>query len=315
MGSEPMRPTYTKDQISQYFDRLKIPENKRQYSIADLNPEDALKYLALLQKHHMATIPFENLSLHYSHHRQISLHPEEIYKKFITDDNNRGGYCMEQNALLGTILYSLGFTLYPVAGRVMENGRWCGWAHMVNLVTIGETKYHVDVGFGPAGPVMPNPLDHTGSVRSHISPAEVRLQWRNVSGNHDPNQRLWAYEYRRDEDSDWEEKYCFTELEFQPSDFEIANYFTSTSSKTWFTRSIVTEKKILDERGECAGSVILFDNNIKWRIHGVKEKEIEFKTEEERMEALEKHFGIKFGETGREAIRRLPSEIQGDVNL
>jgi arylamine N-acetyltransferase len=305
-----IRVTFTKDQLTKYFDRLKIPENQRQYDTSSLKDEDALKYLALLQKHQLAEVPFENLTLHYSVHRQISLHPEELFKKIIGDNNGRGGYCMENNCLFGTLLYTLGFSVYSGGARVYDAGSWTGWSHMVNLVTIGAVKYHVDVGFGSDGPCVPMPLDRSGTIQRHISPAKARLQWRNIPGNTDPTQRLWVYEHCINDDAEWTIKYCYTELEFQPCDYNIMNYYTSTSHKTFFTRMIVVDKKLLDDEGDFAGSLILSGSSIKWRIHGVKEKEIEFQTEDDRLEALEKHFGIKFGEAERDGISGLASQIK-----
>ena len=311
MATERVRVKYTEDQLSKYFDRLDIPENKQQYDVTNLSAEDALNYLAYLQKHQLASIPFENLSLHYSSHHSISVHPQELFKKIIGDNNGRGGYCMEANCLFGTLLYSLGFTIYSGGARVYTpDGQWTGWSHMVNLVTLGSTKYHVDVAFGADGPVVPMPLDRSGTVQPHISPAKARLQWRNIPGNFDPEQRLWVYEHRRNDEAEWDIKYCYTELEFQPCDYSIMNYYTSTSHKTFFTRNVVVDKKLLDEQGEYAGSLIMFDNTIKWRIHGEKEKEIEFETEAERLEALEKYLGIKFGEAERDGIAGLASQLK-----
>jgi arylamine N-acetyltransferase len=238
------------------------------------------------------------------------VHPEELFKKIIGDNNGRGGYCMENNCLFGTLLYTLGFHIYSGGARVYDAGNWTGWSHMVNLVTIGDAKYHVDVGFGSDGPVVPMPLDRSGTVQMHISPAKSRLQWRNIPGNSDPNQRLWVYEHRINDDADWTMKYCYTELEFQPCDYNIMNYYTSTSHKTFFTRVIVVDKKLLDNEGNFAGSLILFGNSIKWRKHGVKEREIEFETEAERLEALEEYFGIKFGKAERDGINGLASQIK-----
>lgn len=219
---------------------------------------------------------------------------------------------MEANALFGTFLLSLGFNLHSGGARVhTPTGEWTGWSHMVNLVTIGSTKYHVDVAFGAEGPVIPMPLVKDGTVQSHISPAKARLSWRNVPGNFDPEQRLWVYEHRRNEGTDWEIKYCYTELEFQACDYNIMNYYTSTSHKTFFTRNVVVDRKILDEEGEdYEGSLILFDNVLKWRIHGEKVKEITFETEEERLEALEKYFGMRFREAEREGIKGLQSQLK-----
>lgn len=309
MAAERIRVTLTKDQLSKYFERLGIPEDERQYDVANLKDEEALKYLALLQKHQLAAIPFENLTLHYSAHRQVSIHPDELFKKIIANNNGRGGYCMENNCLFGTLLYTLGFNIYSGGARVWAAGSWTGWSHMVNMVTIGDTKYHVDVGFGSDGPVIPMPLDRSGTIQPHISPATARLQWRNIPGNTDPNQRLWVYEHRINDDAEWVIKYSYTELEFQPSDYNVMNYFTSTSHRTFFTRTIVVDIKLLDDNSEYKGSLIVNGNTMKWRIHGVKEKEIEFQTEAERLNALEKYFGIKFGEAERDGISGLASQL------
>jgi arylamine N-acetyltransferase len=104
--------------------------------------------------------------------------------------------------------------------------------------------------------------------------------------------------------------YVFTELEFLPSDYTLMNYFTSTSKHTFFTRTIVLEKKILDDAGELAGQLIMSDKGLKWRIHGEKKEQIEFESEKDRLDALEQHLGIHFGEVERVGIQGLPSEIK-----
>lgn len=119
-------PPFTHDQIEQYFDRIHLKKELRNYHIDGLPPKDALAYLALLQKYHLLTVPFENLSLHYSPARRISLHPDELFRK-VVGSRGRGGYCMELNALFGRLLRSLGFTVYAVGARVNESGGFGGW--------------------------------------------------------------------------------------------------------------------------------------------------------------------------------------------
>jgi arylamine N-acetyltransferase len=185
-----------------------------------------------------------------------------------------------------------------------------GRTHMVNIVRIGDVKYHVDVGFGGNGPVVPMPLDRSGPVQKHIGPATARLQYQNILGNTDPDQRLWVYQHRIEESSDFLTTYCFTELEFLPSDYAMMNYFTSTSMRTFFTRVIVGVKKLLGDDGELAGVLILGNNDIRWRIHGKVERVISFDSEDDRVKALEEHFGIKLSAGERDGIQGLPSEIK-----
>ncbi|KAF2271585.1 arylamine N-acetyltransferase 1 [Westerdykella ornata] len=309
MSSSPQRATYTREQIEAYFNRIKLPEQHRKYDIAGLTNEEALEYLSLLQRYQLAYVPFENLTLHYSFHRQISIHPEDLFKKIVGDNNGRGGYCMENNTLFGTVLHTLGFTIFSVGARVYDTGNWIGWSHMANIVTIGRDRYHVDVGFGGNGPVVPMKLNKDGLVQPHINPASARLQWRNIPGNSDPDQRLWVYEVRINDESDFQMMYCFTELEFLPCDYAVMNYFTSTSQRSFFTRVIVAERKVLDDEGNIIGQLIMNNGDIKWRINGKKTKEIIFETEEDRLKHLEEHFGIVFSPVEREHIKGLPSRL------
>ncbi|KAF2116263.1 arylamine N-acetyltransferase 1 [Lophiotrema nucula] len=306
------RPTYSREQVAQYYDRLNLPDEQREFDIAGLKPEDELAYLSLLQKLHLVAIPFENLTLHYSHHRQVTVHPEELFKKIIGDNNGRGGYCMENNCLFGTLLRSIGFKLYSAGGRVYEGDHWSGWAHMVNIVTIGGSRYHVDVGFGANGPTKPLELDRNGVTHEQIPPASMRLSWRNLPENTDEDQRLWVYEHRMDDKSEFQTTYCFSELEFLPYDYIVANYYTSTNPKVLFTQRIIGEKKILggDKDDELVGNLILSNNDLKWRIRGNKEREIKFNSEEDRLKALEDHFGIRFSESERDSNKGMVSQIR-----
>jgi arylamine N-acetyltransferase len=54
-------PKYTKEQVTQYYDRIGLQDALRIYEVADVSPKAALSYLRELQKHHLVSIPFENL--------------------------------------------------------------------------------------------------------------------------------------------------------------------------------------------------------------------------------------------------------------
>jgi hypothetical protein len=73
---------------------------------------------------------------------------------------------------------------------------------------------------------------------------------------------------------------------------------------------VVVEKKLLGEDGTPIGNLIMGNTDLKWRIHGKKEKEIAFESEEDRLKALEEHFGIDFEQAERASIRGLPSELK-----
>jgi len=119
------RPTYSQSQIHEYFNYISFPSLAQQH-IPDIHEkgqeQHALELLRLLQIHHLSSIPFENLSLHYSAHHTISIDADGLYDKFVGNNRGRGGYCMENNCFLGTVLRSLGFEVYSAGARVCEDG-------------------------------------------------------------------------------------------------------------------------------------------------------------------------------------------------
>lgn len=73
------RPSYSESQILAYFDLISLP--RPDANIAASEEKHALDFLHKLQVHQLATIPFENLSLHYSPHHTLSIDPDDLYKK------------------------------------------------------------------------------------------------------------------------------------------------------------------------------------------------------------------------------------------
>jgi hypothetical protein len=162
-GSSP--PPYSDSQISQYLSHISFPVSTypipTPQALKDLNkhypitsppsstaneasetsahPNElseeatkALNFLSLLQRHHLAAIPFENLSLHYSKWKGVGIKKEEVWQKMIGDGRGRGGYCMENNRLFGAVLKSLGFEVYALGARVYnqtmpQDGGFNGW--------------------------------------------------------------------------------------------------------------------------------------------------------------------------------------------
>ena len=115
--------TYNSAQITKYLEHIgfRHPENVQQ-----LAADAPLHLLTQLQLLHMARVPFESLSLHYSRSRLLSLDPEDLFDKIV--NKGRGGYCMEVNAFFATVLRSLGFKLISVGGRVAgPDGTYKGW--------------------------------------------------------------------------------------------------------------------------------------------------------------------------------------------
>ncbi|KAI9857196.1 MAG: N-terminal acetyltransferase [Trichoglossum hirsutum] len=296
---------YSPDQLSKYFTHISFREGKHE--------KLSLSYLTELLKRHRAKVPFENLSIHYSKTHLLSLDPSDLYTKIV--DRGMGGYCMELNIFFGTVLRSLGYTLFYAGGRVSDTtagipgAGYAGWSHMVNIITIGQQRYLVDVGFGADGPTQPLPLV-PGHVCSGISPQLLKLEYQRLWQHSDPSQRAWIYSHRANGDTPWTDAYSFVEVEFFVADYEVMNLCTMTSRQSFFTQVVLCVKTLLDEHGDTEGVLILFQNELKTKIRGETSIVEKLQSEEQRVRALEKWFGIILTEGEKKGIQELVTELK-----
>jgi arylamine N-acetyltransferase len=184
---------------------------------------------------------------------------------------------------------------------------------MLNLVTIGESRYVVDVGFGSNYvPTQPIRLIHDAAGVPNVAPASVRLVWKSIEGSLNSYQKLWVYQHRIGENSDFKDMYCFTDTEFRPRDFEIMNFWTSTSPKVIFTQKLICNKLILgegDKEKEIVGTLTLM-SDLKKRVGAKSEVLKDFTSEEQRTNALEENFSITLSEIEKDAIKGTANEIR-----
>ena len=115
--------TYSPEQLQLYYDRISLPSHYRDLfseSTSIGSAFNAYSALTVLQKYHLAAIPFENLELHYSPHHHISVAPVDVFDKIVRRGvaAGRGGWCLEMNSLFGTVLRSLGFEVFATGARV-----------------------------------------------------------------------------------------------------------------------------------------------------------------------------------------------------
>lgn len=121
-------PAYTDEQVDQYLEYIQIPLQYRRES----NPPRDIQFLKALHTHQLSTIPYENLSLHYSKCHEISLDPQDLYQKILSR-RGRGGYCMEVAICFNHILRALGFKAYLAGVRIrnriigVPSGPYRGW--------------------------------------------------------------------------------------------------------------------------------------------------------------------------------------------
>jgi N-hydroxyarylamine O-acetyltransferase len=148
--------------IRRYFERIGYSGSTR--------PD--LDTLQALHTAHVLHIPFENLDVQLGH--PLTTEVPAAYAKIV--GRGRGGWCYEQNGLLGWALAELGFGVTRIAGAVMRQvrGEAATASHLCLLVRepASGLDHLVDVGFGGS---MLEPIEVT-EARHHHAPFDIRLK-------------------------------------------------------------------------------------------------------------------------------------------
>lgn len=96
---------------------------------------------------HLATVPFENLSIHLG--EPIVLDEDVLLAKLV--DRGRGGFCYELNGAFAALLRHLGYEVTLLAARVYGGSGGSGlgppYGHLTVRVDLDE-PWLADVGFG-----------------------------------------------------------------------------------------------------------------------------------------------------------------------
>ncbi|VUC29775.1 unnamed protein product [Clonostachys rosea] len=299
-----------------------------------MSSDAQFQFLALLQKHQLMHIPFENLTLHYSWHRVIDVAPDRLFDKIVRQQG-RGGYCMENNSLFHTVLLSLGFRVYMVGARVYdkESSRYAGLTHCLNIVTIHDVRYAVDVCFGAKVPVLPLTLSHN-QVQQHSRPGQMRARYDSIPQALSEDQRLWIYEHRIDDQAPWIPQYCFPDFELLPEDIRVLNFTPARSPSSFFTYKLVCVRFTSEDEcysskqpsndhqvaghdqgaepktaGAIDGALIVDGHTFKWRKGGQKQWERTLTNEDERAEVLREYFSIHLTDEERRAIKGTAADL------
>jgi len=75
-------------QITAYLDRINLP--KKYYP--ESKPTIDLAYITTLHVHHITSIPYENLSIHYSKEHNVSIEPDYLFDKIVRRGRGRGKF-------------------------------------------------------------------------------------------------------------------------------------------------------------------------------------------------------------------------------
>ncbi|KAF5017417.1 hypothetical protein F66182_10654 [Fusarium sp. NRRL 66182] len=315
-----MASAYSQEQLEQFFSHIGLPEELRK------DPHPSQRLLHALHTHSLSTLAYENLSLHYSASHSIDLDPQHLFRKMVTDKRGRGGFCMEIAILYNHILRAIGFDAYTAGVRTrarlegVPRGDYPGWNHIVTLVTFPDGKqYHSDVAFGGDGATIPMPLID-GLVHSNLGTQQIRLKrdWIPQQVRRTEETKLWIYQYRNSAGREWNSFYSFPGIEFYAPDWGVVNWWINTHPDSHQRRNVLAIKFLqrpvengaeFEGEQEIYGKRMLINGVVKENLGGKTQIIRACKTEEERIEALEKYFQIILTEQEKAGIRGYVSKL------
>lgn len=229
----------------------------------------SIETLRGLHRAHVMTVPFENLDIHLG--RAISLDPADLFRKIVVD--RRGGYCFELNGLFALLLEDVGFAVTRLAARVSSGAEGVRpRSHQLLMVTLGNTSWIVDVGFGGHGLLEPLRLVFGEEVR------QGHECFRLVAGERD------EYLLQGEREGAWLDLYSFGLDACLPVDYTFASYYHSHAPDSLFMQKRICTMPTPE------GRRTLVDNLLKVRGGGdTQERQI---SDEEYQQLLQQHFGL-----------------------
>ncbi len=238
-----------------------------------------LETLADIHLHHPQIIPFENLDALLK--RPIPLSAAALGRKILF--SGRGGWCFEQNLLVGKVLQSIGFRVTGLAARVLWNlpeGVARARSHMLLLVDgpadgdLDGGPYIADVGFG--GLTLTGPLRLIPGVEQATPHETFRLL--EVEGTFILEALI------RDA---WKPLYSF---DLQPQllpDYEVWNWHLANHPDSPFVNNLMAARVTLDRRYG------LFNNKLSIHVLNGESQQSTLATALELRGTLEHLFGIE----------------------
>lgn len=257
--------------LDAYFDRIDYR------GVAD----PTLDVLQELMTAHTRAIPFENLDPMMGVPVD-DLGPDALADKLI--GRRRGGYCYEQNGLMGYVLAEVGFRVRRLAGRVVwpqpSDASVPAQTHTVLAVTFpgSQGSYLVDVGFGGQTPTSPLRIE-TGTVQQ-TTHEPYRLE--------DRGDGLVLQAQIRGE---WLPLYEFTTRTQPEIDLKVGSWFVSTHPSSPFVTGLMAARVTDEGRLNLAGRNLTIhraDGSEKHRLDDASAV----------VDALADRFGINVADAG-----------------
>jgi len=239
-----------------------------------------LETLHALVKAHNGTIPFENLDPVMGI-PVADLGADALFDKLVR--RRRGGYCYEQNGVMGYALAELGFGVQRLGGRVVwmnTSGELPAQTHEALSVTVpgDEGPWLVDVGFG--GQTLSSP---------------IRLEVGTVQQTRHEPYRILAgddgYVLEAQIRGEWQTLYMFTTQSRPRIDREVGSWYVSTYPHSTFVVGLSAAILTDDARWNLRGRNLA--------IHSAGDTErIRFATAADVLNALGDRFGIDLTDLG-----------------
>jgi N-hydroxyarylamine O-acetyltransferase len=224
---------------------------------------------------HALSIPFENLDALTG--RRVSLDPEAVEHKLLRQ--RRGGWCFEQNLLLGNALRAMGFAVTDLAARVVW-GRAADViaprTHRVLRVRADNRDWIVDAGFG--GQTLTGALD-LASEDAQLTPHEP-FRLRRLGDEHLMESKVAGQ---------WLPLFRFDLQPQQPVDFEAANFQLVRDPESHFTQGLRVSRVTPEGRHVLRGFELAFH-----ALEGVSRREA-LPDVRATLDALRDVFGIDTG--------------------
>ncbi len=274
--------------LSAYFDRIDYRGSA----------EPTLDVLQDLVTAHTRTIPFENLD------PLLGVPIDDLSPEALTDKlvhRRRGGYCYEQNGLMGYVLAELGFQVRRFAARVMwmlpPDAPPTPQTH--TLLAVGfpgsQGAYLVDVGFGGQTPTSPLRFEIGGSQQTTHEP--YRLE--------DRGDGLVLQAHVRD---DWRALYEFAPQTRPQIDLELGSWYVSTHPASHFVTGLMAVLVTDDARWNLTGRTLT--------IHRADGSEkIHLDDAAAVVDVLADRFGINVADVGERSVleARIDQVCAGEI--